>query len=423
MSHLDLSSLRAQFPALQQKDEKGRPYVFFDGPGGTQVPRAVIDAIAHYYTHANSNSHGNFLYSARTDATVMAAREAIADFLNASSPQEVVFGPSMTNLTFNLSRAIGAQLGSGDEIVVTRLDHDANVSPWLALQEQGVVIKYADFDVEDCTLDLAHIKSLLSDKTKLVAIGYASNAVGTINPVKEIGALAHEVGARVWIDAVHYAPHGPIDVQDIDCDFLVCSVYKFFGPHIAVAWGRYDLLDALPAYKVRPAGDDPPDKFETGTGNFEGMAGTTAAINYLAQLGDQFGAAYEAQWTEAGFTGRRLALKKAMTAIANYERTLLERLVEGLMAIPGIRVYGITDKAQFYQRTPTITFTKERVETETIAKVLGENSIFVWDGYYYALEVVKRLGLYDRGGMVRVGIVHYNTAAEVDRLLAVLRDL
>jgi cysteine desulfurase family protein (TIGR01976 family) len=423
MSHLDLSSLRAQFPALQQKDEKGRPYVFFDGPGGTQVPRAVIDAIAHYYTHANSNSHGNFLYSARTDATVMAAREAVADFLNAPSPQEVVFGPSMTNLTFNLSRAIGAQLGSGDEIVVTRLDHDANVSPWLALQEQGVVIKYADFDVEDCTLDLAHFKSLLSDKTKLVAIGYASNAVGTINPVKEVGALAHEVGARVWIDAVHYAPHGPINVQDIDCDFLVCSVYKFFGPHIAVAWGRYDLLDALPAYKVRPAGDDPPDKFETGTGNFEGMAGTTAAINYLAQLGDHFGAAFEAQWIEAGFTGRRLALKKAMTAIANYERTLLERLVEGLMAVSGVRIYGITDKVQFYQRTPTIAFTKDGVETETIAKVLGENNIFVWDGHYYALEVVKRLGLYDRGGMVRVGIAHYNTAAEVDRLLAVLRDL
>jgi cysteine desulfurase family protein (TIGR01976 family) len=423
MSHLDLSSLRAQFPALQQKDEKGRPYVFFDGPGGTQVPRAVIDAIAHYYTHANSNSHGNFLYSARTDATVMAAREAVADFLNAPSPQEVVFGPSMTNLTFNLSRAIGAQLGSGDEIVVTRLDHDANVSPWLALQEQGVVIKYADFDVEDCTLDLAHFKSLLSDKTKLVAIGYASNAVGTINPVKEVGALAHEVGARVWIDAVHYAPHGPINVQDIDCDFLVCSVYKFFGPHIAVAWGRYDLLDALPAYKVRPAGDDPPDKFETGTGNFEGMAGTTAAINYLAQLGDHFGAAFEAQWIEAGFTGRRLALKKAMTAIANYERTLLERLVEGLMAVSGVRIYGITNKVQFYQRTPTIAFTKDGVETETIAKVLGENNIFVWDGHYYALEVVKRLGLYDRGGMVRVGIAHYNTAAEVDRLLAVLRDL
>lgn len=423
MSHLDLSSLRVQFPALQQKDEKGRPYVFFDGPGGTQVPGAVIDAIAHYYTHANSNSHGNFLYSARTDATVMAAREAVADFLNAPSPQEVVFGPSMTNLTFNLSRAIGAQLGSGDEIVVTRLDHDANVSPWLALQEQGIVIKYADFDVEDCTLDLAHFKSLLSDKTKLVAIGYASNAVGTINPVKKIGALAHEVGARVWIDAVHYAPHGPIDVQDIDCDFLVCSVYKFFGPHIAVAWGCYDLLDALPAYKVRPAGDDPPHKFETGTGNFEGMAGTTAAVNYLAQLGDQFGAAFEAQWTEAGFTGRRLALKKAMTAIANYELTLLERLVEGLVAIPGVRIYGITDKAQFYQRTPTIAFTKDRVKPETIAKVLGQNSIFVWDGHHYALEVVKRLGLYDRGGMVRVGIVHYNTAAEVDRLLAVLRDL
>jgi len=423
MSNLDLSSVRAQFPALQQKDENGRPYVFFDGPGGTQVPQAVIDAIVLYYTQANSNAHGNFLYSARTDATVAAARAALADFLNAPSPQEIIFGPSMTNLTFNLSRAIGAHLQAGDEIIVTRLDHDANVSPWLALRERGVVIKYIDLDIEDCTLDLAHFKSLLSPKTKLVAVGYASNAVGTINPVKEIAATAHEVGARVWIDAVHYAPHGPIDVQAIDCDFLVCSVYKFFGPHLGVVWGRYDLLDALPAYKVRPAGDSPPDKFETGTGNFEGMAGATAAINYLASLGDQFGAPFEAQYTGAGFSGRRLALKKAMTAIASYERTLLAQLVEGLMAIPGVRIYGISDKAQFHRRAPTIAFTREGLETASIAKILGENGIFVWDGHYYALEVVKRLGLYDRGGMVRVGIIHYNTAAEVDRLLAVVRAL
>ena len=422
-TRLDLTSLRAQFPALQQTDAQGRPYVFFDGPGGTQVPQAVIEAMAHYYTHANSNAHGNFLYSARTDATVAAAREAMADFLNAPSPEEIVFGPSATNLTFNISRAMAGQFQAGDEILVTRLDHDANIAPWLALEARGVVVKFVDIDVEDCTLDLGHFRALLSERTKLVAVGYASNAVGTINPVEEMAAAAHAVGARVWIDAVHYAPHGPIDVQTIDCDFLVCSVYKFFGPHLAVAWGRYELLDALPAYKVRPADDRPPHKFEQGTGNFEGMAGTTAAIDYLAGVGDRFGELFEAPWIEAGFDGRRLALKKGMSAIAAYERTLLERLAAGLITIPGVRIYGITDPAQFHRRTPTVAFTKTGVETEAIARALGEGGIFVWDGHYYAVEVVKRLGLYDRGGMIRVGIAHYNTAEEIDRLLAVLQDL
>jgi len=423
MSSLDLSSVRSQFPALQQTDEQGRSYVFFDGPGGTQVPQGVIEAITHYYTHANSNSHGNFLYSARTDATVAAAREALADFLNAPSPQEIIFGPSATNLTFNLSRAMGAQLQSGDEIIVTRLDHDANVSPWLALQERGVTIKFVDVDVEDCTLDVDHFRSLLSHQTRLVAVGYASNAVGTINPIKEMAAAAHQVWAEIWVDAVHYAPHGPIDVQALDCDFLVCSVYKFFGPHIGGAWGRYELLEALPAYKVRPAGDAPPDKFETGTGNFEGMAGATAAIDYLAALGDRFGAVFETRWAEAGFQSRRLSLKKAMSAIMAYERALFDRLVSGLAAISGVRIYGIVDKVRFDQRTPTIAFTKAGVETAVMAKVLGEHSIFVWDGHYYAIEVVKRLGLHDRGGMIRVGIAHYNTIDDVDRLLAVIRNL
>jgi cysteine desulfurase family protein (TIGR01976 family) len=423
MSILDFTSLRAQFPALQQIDEQGRSYVFFDGPGGTQVPQAVIDAVARYYTHANSNSHGNFLYSARTDTTVSGAREALADFLNAPSPDEIIFGPSMTNLTFNLSRAIGAQLSAGDEIVVTRLDHDANVSPWLALRERGIEIKFADFDVEDCTLDVAHLKSLLSDRTKLVAVGYASNAVGTINPIADIAQAAHAVGAKIWVDAVHYAPHGPIDVQALDIDFFVCSTYKYFGPHLGVAWGRYDLLAALPAYKVRPAGDNPPDKFETGTGNFEAMAGATAAVNYLAEVGDRFGEAFDAAYRQAGFVGRRLALKKAMAAIAAYEHSLFEYLAQGLQAIPGIRVYGITDPARFHERAPTIAFTKAGIATEQIARTLGENSIFVWDGHYYAIEVVKRLGLYDQGGMVRVGLAHYNTQEEIDRLLDVVRAL
>lgn len=416
----DLSRVRSQFPALQQTDDQGRTFAFFDGPGGTQVPQSVIDAIAHYYTHANSNTHGNFLHSARTDETVTAAREAMADFLNAPSPQEIIFGPSMTNLTFNLSRVIGSQFEAGDEVLVTRLDHDANVSPWLALKEHGVEVNFIDVDVEDCTLDMAHFESLLNPKTKLVAVGYASNAVGTINPVKAIADAAHAADALVWVDAVHYAPHGPIDVQAIGCDFLACSTYKFFGPHMGVVWGRYDLLEALPAYKVRPADDNPPDKFEMGTGNFEGMAGATAAIDYLASVGETYGADFEADWAAVGFQGRRLSLKKAMSAIQLYEQSLFEQLISGLMDISGVRVYGILDQSEFEHRAPTLAFTKDGVDTAAIAKALGEQSVFVWDGHYYAIEVVKRLGLYDQGGMVRVGIAHYNTASEVDRLLDVV---
>jgi len=423
MTSLDLTPLRSQFPALQQSDEQDRPYVFFDGPGGTQVPRCVIDAIAHYYTHANANMHGQYLYSARAEAVAQEARQAMVDFLNAPSPDEIVFGPSSTNLVFNVSRAIGAQLSPGDEIVVTRLDHDANIASWLALQERGAVVKFADFDVEDCTLNLPHLMSLITPKTKLVAVGYASNAVGTINPVKEIAAAAHAVGAKIWVDAVHLAPHNPIDVQAIDCDFLMCSPYKFFGPHLGVLWGRYNLLDELPAYKVRPAGDEPPDKFELGTGNFEAMAGVTAAIKYLADLGTQFGAEFAKDYQLSGFSGRRLALKQAMAAISAYERPLLERLIDGMQAIPGVRIYGITDEKRYHQRTPTIAFTKADIATPDIAKILGDAGIFVWDGHYYAIEVVKRLGLYENGGMIRVGIAHYNTADEVERLLDEVRKI
>ena len=419
----DLSPLRKNFPALQQTDEQGKPYVFFDGPGGTQVPQTVIDAVTEYYTRANANTHGQYLFSHRTDAVISAARQAMADFLNAPSPEEIIFGPTSTNLAFNISRAIGKTLHPGDEIIVTRLDHDANISPWLALAERGAVIKFVDFDVEDCTLDMAHFDSLLSPKTKLVAVGYASNAVGTVNPVKEIAAKAHAVGALVWVDAVHFAPHGAIDVQDIDCDFLMCSAYKFFAPHMAVVWGRYHLLDALPAYKVRPAEDEPPHKFEQGTGNFEGMAGVTAAINYLAGIGEQYGQAFAEKYRAAGFSERRLQLKQAMAVISAYERDMFNYLMDGLQAIDGVQIYGITDPAQFDRRTPTVAFTKTGIPTAEIARILGEHGIFVWDGHYYAIEVVKRLGLYDSGGMIRVGLAHYNTRAEIDRLLAVVRGL
>jgi cysteine desulfurase family protein (TIGR01976 family) len=253
----DLSPVCDQFPALEQTDERGRPYVYFDGPGGTQVPQVVIDAMADYLAHANANTHGAYLTSQRTDQAIANARQAMADYINAPSPDEIVFGPNMTTLTFNISRAIARELRPGDEIIVTRLDHDANIAPWLALEEQGAIIRHANFHPEDCTLDMEGLARLINERTKLVAVGYASNAVGTINDVRRIGVMAHNVGAWVYVDAVHYAPHGPIDVQSIDCDFLVCSAYKFFGPHMGVLYGRYDLLDHLRAYKVRPAENHP----------------------------------------------------------------------------------------------------------------------------------------------------------------------
>jgi cysteine desulfurase family protein (TIGR01976 family) len=417
----DLSVMRGQFPALQQTDEQGRPFVYFDGPGGTQVPRSVIDAMADYLTRANANHDGAFATSQRSDQIIVEARQALADFFNAPSPDEVVFGPNMTTLTFNISRAIARDLKPGDEIVVTRLDHDANIAPWQALEERGVVVRHADFNPADCTLDMDGLAALIGERTRLVAVGYASNAVGTINDVRRIGEMAHAAGAWVYVDAVHYAPHGPIDVQAIDCDFLVCSAYKFFGPHMGVLYGRYDLLDRLRAYKVRPASDQPPDKFETGTKNHEGMAGTAAAVNYLADLGAELGASFAGDLP--GFTGRRLQLKAAMVAIRAYERPLVGKLIAGLQAIPGVTLYGITDPAHFDRRAPTVAFTLEGYTPRQVAERLGQAGIFVWDGNYYALAVTERLGVEESGGMVRLGIAHYNTLEEVGRLLAVVEGL
>ena len=284
LTNNEVLTLRREFPALGQTFD-GRPIAFFDGPGGTQVHQSVINAVTRYYTEANSNAHGAFEFSRRTDETVAAARAAMADFLNAPRPDKIVFGPSMTALTFNLSRAIGRTLAPGDEIVVTRLDHDANVAPWVALEERGAVIRRIDFDPADCTLDMDELRASIGPKTRIVAVGAASNAVGTVNDITRIAEWAHAVEAWIYVDAVQYAPHTPIDVQELDVDFLSFSTYKLFGPHLGILWGRYDLLDKLPAYKVIPAADAPPDKFETGTPNFEGMAGATAAIDYLVSVG------------------------------------------------------------------------------------------------------------------------------------------
>jgi cysteine desulfurase family protein (TIGR01976 family) len=412
---LHVAALRAQFPALGIELD-GHPVVYLDGPGGTQVPQRVIDAVAGYYRESNANSGGAFLTSQRSDERLAAAREACADFLNARSAREIKFGPNMTTLTFALSRGIGATLALGDEIVVTALEHDANISPWRHLEKRGAVLRMAEIRRSDCTLDLEDLESKLGPRTRLVAVGLASNAVGTINDVAAIARRAHEVGALVFVDAVHYAPHGPIDVQVLDCDFLACSAYKFFGPHLGILYGREELLDSLPTAKVRPAHD----RWETGTQNHEGIVGAAAALDYLADIGASWGAPFED--TFAGFSGRRLVLKTAMAAIRAEESALLRRLMDGLAGIPGLRIHGITDKARLDARVPTVSFTLGEWPARWVAEELGRRGIFVWDGNMYAIELIERLGLAERG-LVRIGLVHYNTADEVDRLLAALDEL
>ncbi|UCE20372.1 MAG: cysteine desulfurase-like protein [Gemmatimonadota bacterium] len=408
----DPYEIRSHFPALQSGA------IFFDGPGGTQVPQEVIEACGDYLRTANANLGGTFETSRRTIEVMADARRAMADFLNARSPEEIVFGPNMTTLTFNLSRAVGRTLHAGDEIIVTALDHDANIAPWVALEERGIVIQWVDINPEDCTLHMADMKRHLSMRTEIVAVAYASNAVGTINDLKRIIDLAHERNALVFVDAVHYAPHGPIDVQELDCDFLTCSAYKFFGPHVGVLYGKYDLLEKLPAYKVRPARDRTPDKLETGTQNHEGIAGVVAAIDYLTSIGEKYGIDAVKQYQS--FTGRRFHLKTAMAAIQQYESKLFTRLMEGLQGTRGIEIYGITNPKHFNQRTPTVAFTMEKLSPREISGQLAQENIYVWDGNYYALEIMERLGLEKHGGAVRVGLCHYNTAEEVDRFLEVL---
>jgi cysteine desulfurase family protein (TIGR01976 family) len=420
MSNVDLSLVRSQFPALALRDA-GRPAVYFDGPGGTQVPQSVVDAMSRYLIQANANHGGAFRTSRESDATLAAAHEAMADLLNAPSAREIVFGPNMTTLTFALSRAIGRELAPGDEVIITRLDHDADRAPWLALAERGVVIREVDFDPSDYTLRLDELAAKLCPRTKVVAVGYASNAVGTVNPIAQIAEMAHSVGAWLWVDAVHYAPHGPIDVQALNCDFLVCSPYKFFGPHSGVVWGRYDLLERLRAYKVRPAGNLPPDKFETGTQSHEAQAGTLAAVEYLADLGEEFGASFADRFP--GFTGRRLALKQALAAIQAYERPLFERFVAGLLEIPGLSFYGIRDFNRFDQRTPTAAFRIAGSSPDEVGEYLAQRGVYVWSGNFYAIAVTERLGLEASGGVVRAGLAHYNTQEEVDYCLACLRAI
>ena len=411
-----MAAIRRQFPALRQRVGGVRP-VYFDNPGGTQVPARVIDAMRRYLIEANCNTHGLFHTSHLTDQTLQAARVAIADLLNAPSPDEIVFGANMTTLTLAISRAIGRTLAAGDEIVVTRMDHDANIAPWLlAARDHGLSVKWANFDPETGRLDLDHMAGLITERTAVVACVYASNALGTINDVARVVEMAHSVGALAYIDAVHYAPHGPIDVQALGCDFLVCSAYKFFGPHVGILYGRRDHLARLPVYKVRPAPEQVPDRWETGTLNHEGIAGVTAAVEYLAWIGEQFGGLFQKQ--SKGYKGRRRTLKQAMHAICHYEQTLSHALIEGLSSIKGVEIRGITDLGRLDERVPTVIFNIQGKTPQDVAWALGKAGIYVWDGNYYALSVMEVLGREEHGGMVRVGAVHYNTRREVDRFLA-----
>jgi cysteine desulfurase family protein (TIGR01976 family) len=416
---LDVTSLRRQFPGLQRLREEKTP-VFFDGPGGTQVPQRVIEALVSYLSTCNANHGGTFATSQESDTILAAAHRAVADLINASESDEIVFGANMTTLTLHLSRAISRTLRRGDEVLVTRMDHDANVTPWvLAARDAGASIRYVDVHPEDCTLDLEDLRRQLSERTRLVAVACASNAVGTINDVRRITRWAHDVRALVFLDAVHYAPHGPIDVQDWDCDFLACSAYKFFGPHVGILWGKRKLLEELPAYKLRPVPETLPDRWMTGTQNHEGLAGVVAAVDYLANV--EVPADFRQRFTS--LSGYRNAIRAALSCIQAYEADLAGHLLGALAERPRFKVWGITNAAAAAQRVPTISITMNDRPAEAMAKHLAARHIYVWHGNMYALELTDRLGLEKRGGFLRIGLVHYNTREEIDLLVRALDEL
>jgi cysteine desulfurase family protein (TIGR01976 family) len=408
MSTLDIAAIRARFPALSREDG-GHAAAYLDGPGGTQVPDTVIEAMAARLQLGTSNLGTGFAASREAIEVTDAARAAMADLLGGAS-DEVAFGQNMTSLTFAVSRALSRDWESGDEVVVTRLDHDANVTPWvLAAEDRGATVRVADFDPVTGTLDLDHLASLLSERTRVVAVPAASNALGTIPPLSRVADLAHGFGALVYVDAVHYAPHRLIDVADLGADFLVCSAYKFFGPHTGCLWGRQELLEATAAYRLRPAPASGPGKWETGTQSFESLAGVTAAVDYLAGLGSG--------------SARREQLADAYGSIAVHEEALAARFLAGAAEMPGVRVYGLTDPARMTERAPTFALAVAGVRSSRAARRLGDQGIYTWSGDYYAVGVMEHLGVADAGGLLRIGFVHYNTIEEVDRVLDALDGL
>lgn len=408
---LDLRSVRARFPALARVGEDGRPPVLADAPGGSQVPDAVIEAVAGNYRRGMSNTHGAFPTSQETDVVISEARRAAAD-LTGADPDEIVFGPNATTLLFHVSRSFSKMLEPGDEVVVTRLDHDANVRPWvLAAADAGATVRWVDVREDDVTIDIGSFQAALSPRTKLVAFTLASNAVGTIPPAAELVALAKEVGAVVAVDAVHLAQHRLLDLHGLGADLLVCSPYKFFGPHLGVLAARRRLLEAWTPYKLIPAPDEAPERWETGTQNHEGLAGLVAAVEYLAGVAGAAG------------TPRRARLTASYEAIAAHEQGLADRFLEGIASIPDIRLWGIADRARLDERTPTFAIRVGDEHPGQTAKRLAERGIFVWDGDYYAREIMIRLALFESGGAVRIGFCHYHTPGEVDRVLEALADL
>lgn len=407
---LDPAPLRAQFPALR-REVNGKTAVYLDGPAGTQVPQRVIDAISHALSVGISNTGGAFAPSEYSRAIIANGRAAMADFFNARRPEEVSFGQSMTSKTLNFSLALNKTWQAGDEIIVTRLDHEGNVSPWLlAAEQRGVTVRWLDMHPEDATLALETLPDLLNERTRLLAITYASNAVGSVTNMPKAIELAHAAGAKVFIDAVHYSPHGLIDVQALDCDFLACSSYKFFGPHMGILYGKYELMAELDAYKIRPASTQPPSKWEQGTPNIECIAGITAAVDYIASLAGEEG-------------NRRERLVRAMEKSRGYEMVLSERFLRGATAVPGLRVFGITDIERLDERCPTFAVRLEGHDPEEVHEKLGAQGIFTWSGDYYAIEAIERLGYADKGGFLRIGFVHYNTVEEVDAVLQALTEI
>ncbi|MGE0238046.1 MAG: cysteine desulfurase-like protein [Parvibaculaceae bacterium] len=412
-----IAALRAQFPALALTDV-GRPRIYFDNPAGTQVPQRVIDRTLEAMMAKNANLGGYFTTTVAADELVSEAHQAMADFYHARSPREIVFGQNMTTLTLHMSRCLARRFVPGDEIVLSRMDHDANVAPWLLLAEdKGLTVRWMDFDPETYEFAEDALAKVLSPRTRLVAMGFASNCTGTINDVKRFAAQAHDAGALFYVDAVQLAPHCGIDVQGLGCDFLVSSAYKFFGPHQGILWGREELLRETFSYKVRPAGDDLPHKFETGTLSHEGMAGTLGAVEYLASHGGKPGSSGK---TYDHMSPRGAAVHRAFDVFTDWEHQLCNRLIAGLSSFKGLRIRGITSANAAHRRVPTVSFTLDGTRPEALAKAFAQENIFVWSGHNYAVEPVMRMGLMEHGGVLRVGLAHYNTEAEVDIFIAAL---
>ena len=415
MKPYDVAAIRARFPSLANTLSDGRPIAFLDGPAGTQVPQSVIDAYADFFLRANANNGGLFSTSRAQGEVEDAAHRAAEDLLNAPK-ESVKFGANMSTLNFQLSRSLARELKAGDEVIVTQLDHDANYSPWrLLAEDHGLVLKTIRLNAADGTLDMEHYASLLGPRTKIVATGMSSNALGTINPSKRIVEAAHAVGALTVLDAVCSAPHYPVDVHALDTDFLLCSPYKFYGPHAGLLYGKLPLLERFGRYKVRPAHD----LWETGTPAFEAMAGVTAAINHIAWIGAEFGDPAD----HAPLSGRRGQLRAGLKAITRYETELVRLLLDGVDQISGVQVRGITDRARLNERTSIVSFTMDFATPDEAAEHLGNDGIQVWSGDFYAPNAIDALGLTEKGGVLRTGLMSYNTADEVQRLLASLKAL